>query len=54
TPIASPGKAALLATLHPDAHNYLYFVSRGDGTSEFSTNLSAHNRAVGKYILKRN
>ncbi|MER1967180.1 endolytic transglycosylase MltG [Castellaniella sp. GW247-6E4] len=53
TPIASPGKAALAATLHPESHDYLYFVSRGDGTSEFSTNLSAHNRAVGTYILKR-
>ncbi len=53
TPIANPGKAALLATLHPEQHDYLYFVSRGDGTSEFSKNLSAHNRAVGKYILKR-
>uniref|UniRef100_UPI0033406B3D endolytic transglycosylase MltG n=1 Tax=Castellaniella defragrans TaxID=75697 RepID=UPI0033406B3D len=53
TPIASPGKAALMAALHPESHDYLYFVSRGDGTSEFSTNLSAHNQAVGKYILKR-
>lgn len=54
TPIASPGKAALLATLHPEKHDYLYFVSRGDGTSEFSKNLNEHNRAVRKYILKRN
>ncbi len=54
TPIASPGKASLLAALHPDTHDYLYFVSRGDGTSEFSTTLTAHNRAVNKYILKRN
>jgi len=53
TPIASPGKAALEAAVHPEKHAYLYFVSRGDGTSEFSTNLAAHNRAVGKYILKR-
>ena len=53
TPIASPGRAALLATLHPEEHKFLYFVSRGDGTSEFSTNLAAHNRAVSKYILKR-
>lgn len=53
TPISSPGKAALLAALHPERHKYLYFVSRGDGTSEFSTDLAAHNRAVAKYILKR-
>lgn len=54
TPIASPGKAALLAALHPEHHQFLYFVSRGDGTSEFSTNLPDHNRAVSKYILNRN
>src|SRR3546814_15109437 len=34
TPIASAGRAALEATLHPEPHNFLYFVSRGDGTSE--------------------
>lgn len=54
TPIASPGKASILAALHPDEHKYLYFVSRGDGTSEFSQNLRQHNNAVNKYILKRN
>lgn len=54
TPIANPGKAALLAVLHPEQHKFLYFVSRGDGTSEFSTNLNAHNRAVNKYIRGRN
>ena len=53
TPIASPGMAALQATLHPEEHQSLYFVSRGDGTSEFSSDLRAHNRAVGKYILKK-
>ncbi|NYT86050.1 endolytic transglycosylase MltG [Pollutimonas harenae] len=53
TPIASPGRASILATLHPETHKFLYFVSRGDGTSEFSANLTAHNRAVAKYILKR-
>src|SRR5690606_23249317 len=53
TPIANSGRAALYAALHPEEHDFLYFVSRGDGTSQFSTNLAAHNRAVAKYILKR-
>lgn len=53
TPIASSGRAALEAALNPESHKYLYFVSRGDGTSEFSKNLRAHNRAVAKYILGR-
>lgn len=53
TPISSVGRAALEAALHPEDHNFLYFVSRGDGTSEFSRNLAAHNRAVAKYILGR-
>lgn len=54
TPIASSGLASLHAALHPEKHNYLYFVSRGDGTSEFSETLLAHNRAVSKYILGQN
>lgn len=54
TPIASPGRAALHAALHPESHNYYYFVARGDGSSQFSTNLRDHNRAVSKYILGRN
>jgi UPF0755 protein len=48
-PIAMPGAAALEATLHPAKSDALYFVSRGDGTSEFSRNLSDHNRAVTRY-----
>jgi len=49
TPIALPGVEALLAALNPEKTDALYFVSRRDGTSEFSTNLDAHNRAVNKY-----
>ncbi len=49
TPIALPGQAALDAVLHPPPTAYLYFVARGDGNSEFSTNLADHNRAVAKY-----
>jgi UPF0755 protein len=49
TPIALPSQASLDAVLHPPATQYMYFVSRGDGSSEFSASLSDHNRAVSKY-----
>ena len=49
TPIALPGMAALQATLHPAKTDALYFVARGDGSSEFSSSLAAHNRAVNQY-----
>ena len=49
TPIAMPGKAALLAAVQPARNRSLYFVSRGDGTSQFSSSLDEHNRAVNKY-----
>ena len=50
TPIAMPGKAALLAAVQPAPTKALYFVARGDGTSHFSANLDDHNRAVNKFI----
>ena len=49
TPIAMPGKAALLAAVQPAQTKALYFVARGDGTSHFSSSLDEHNRAVNKY-----
>ncbi|MCX7241100.1 MAG: endolytic transglycosylase MltG [Burkholderiales bacterium] len=49
TPIAMPGKAALLAAVQPAASKALYFVARGDGSSQFSGTLDEHNRAVNKY-----
>ncbi|MDO8464621.1 MAG: endolytic transglycosylase MltG [Gallionella sp.] len=49
TPIALPGMAALQATLHPAKTDALYFVARGDGSSEFSGTLEQHNRAVNRY-----
>ena len=52
TPIATPGKASLLAAVRPDATRALYFVARGDGSSEFSESLSDHNRAVNRYQRK--
>jgi UPF0755 protein len=53
TPIAMPGKASLLAAVRPAPGKFLYFVAKGDGTSQFSDNLDEHNRAVAKYQLGR-
>jgi UPF0755 protein len=50
-PIAMPGLASLAAVMHPAQTDALYFVSRGDGTSEFSRTLAEHNRAVAKYQM---
>jgi len=49
TPIAMPGSAALVAAVRPAATSALYFVARGDGSSQFSKSLSEHNHAVTKY-----
>jgi UPF0755 protein len=49
TPIAMPGKASLMAAAQPATSQALYFVARGDGSSHFSDNLDAHNRAVNTY-----
>ena len=49
TPIAMPGLASLHAALNPAQTDALYFVARGDGTSQFSRSLEEHDRAVTKY-----
>ncbi len=55
TPIAMPGYSAMLAALHPQEHQYLYFVAKGDGSHEFTTNLQSHVTAVKKAaIVKAN
>ncbi|MGZ8340614.1 MAG: endolytic transglycosylase MltG [Telluria sp.] len=49
TPIALPGDESLAAAMGPAQTDALYFVSRGDGSSQFSGNLTDHNKAVNKF-----
>lgn len=49
TPISLPGVQSLMAAMSPAKTGALYFVSRGNGTSQFSDNLTDHNRAVNQY-----
>lgn len=51
TPIALAGRDAIRAALQPAEEAHLYFVSRGDGTHQFSETLEEHNTAVRRYIL---
>jgi UPF0755 protein len=48
-PIASPGSKSIIAALNPAPVDYIFFVSKNDGTHQFSTTLAEHNRAVGRY-----
>jgi UPF0755 protein len=48
-PIANPGVASLKAVLYPASVNYLYFVSKKDGTHYFSSSLDVHNQAISRY-----
>lgn len=49
TPISMPGQASLRAALNPAQSDALFFVARGDGSSQFSQTLEEHNNAVNKY-----
>jgi UPF0755 protein len=53
TPIALPGKESLHAALHPAKSDALYFVARGDGSSQFSSSLIEHNKAVQRFQLNQ-
>ncbi len=48
-PIANPGKESLIAAVKPDKADYLYFVSRNDGSHQFSSSLKEHNEWVNRY-----
>jgi UPF0755 protein len=48
-PIANPGVASIKAVLYPASVNYLYFVSKKDGTHYFSSSLDVHNQAINRY-----
>ncbi len=52
-PIANPGRASIMAALHPASSRYLYFVSKNDGTHAFSTTLQEHGAMVRRYQLGR-
>lgn len=52
-PICSPGLDSLKAALSPEAHEYIYFVAKGDGTHEFTSTLPEHNRAVTRFQRHR-
>lgn len=52
-PIASPGAAAIEAAIYPAQTDYLYFVSKKDGTHQFSATINEHNAAVRKYQLRK-
>lgn len=49
TPISMPGQASIQAALNPAPSDVVYFVARGNGSSEFSRTLEEHNRAVNKF-----
>jgi UPF0755 protein len=52
-PIANPGRDSLEAVLSPARSDFLYFVSKNDGSHFFSKNLNDHNRAVTRYQLAK-
>lgn len=51
TPIAMPSIDSIMAVMHPEQHDYIYFVAKGDGSHQFSKTLNEHNVAVTQLRL---
>lgn len=52
-PICNPGKASLEAALNPAKTNYLFFVSKNDGSHKFSKTYAEHSKAVYEYQIEK-
>jgi UPF0755 protein len=52
-PIANPGETALRAVVNPAQTDYIFFVSKGDGTHAFSKDYATHNKYIQQYIFKK-
>lgn len=51
-PIAAPGRPSIVAAIHPADVDYLYFVSRNDGSHVFAATLAEHNRNVQQWQVR--
>lgn len=54
TPISNPGLLAIKAVMNPAQTRDIFFVARGDGSSEFSETYAQHNAAIDRFIRKLN
>lgn len=52
-PICNPGLESLKAAAAPEKHDYLYFVSKNDGSHQFSKTLDEHSNAVNRYQIRK-
>ncbi len=50
TPISNPGIQAINATLHPNRHNYLYFIAISDNSVQYSKTIEEHQQKINKYL----
>ncbi|MES2204683.1 MAG: endolytic transglycosylase MltG [Pseudomonadota bacterium] len=53
TPICMPGETALFAAAHPKDSSYIYYVSKKNGTHQFSETLAEQTKAINQYLLNQ-